>query len=451
MKRTIDYYLRQWKDDAYRMPLLLRGARQVGKTYAVRQLGKLFPQFIEINFEAQPTLKSIFEKDLLAERILRDLSLELDKEIVPGKTLLFFDEIQAAPNAIIALRYFYETMPKLHIIAAGSLLDFTSAQVGIPVGRVELLYMFPLSFMEFLAAIDRNLLLREILTHTINKEISETVHNTMLELVGQYMALGGMPRIVECWQQLKKPRKCASLHSSIIHTYRQDFDKYAKKKQIKYIEKVFESIPRQLGEKFKYSQIEGEFRKRELSPALDLLETAALAHKVYQSSCQGFPFGSQIDPFDYKVIFLDVGLSQASLKFNIASWFLNPLSQLINKGGLVEAFIGQEILAYSDPQVKNDLYYWHKERPSQAEIDYVLQAGEYIIPIEVKGGRGKTLKSMHSFLETHSQAPYGIRFSAHNYSLYEKIHSYPLYAVSKVLTLADEEMRNALEELTKSE
>lgn len=445
MKRLIEWYLKEWKDDAYRMPLLLRGARQVGKTYVVRQFGKSFPHFIEVNFETQPKLKNIFEKDLVAERILQDLSLELEKEIIPGKTLLFFDEIQAAPNAIIALRYFYESIPELHIIAAGSLLDFEIAEVGIPVGRVQLLYMFPLSFMEFLLAMGRNLLVKEILDHEINKEMSVVVHDTLLDLVAQYMALGGMPRIVSCWQTIKKARTCASIHSSIIGTYQQDFDKYAKKKQIKYIEKVFDAIPRQLGEKFKYGSIEGEFRKRELAPALDLLETAGLAHKVYRSSCQGFPFGAQVDPLDYKVLFLDVGLSQASLKFNIKNWFLSPHTELVNKGGLVEAFVGQEILAYSNPSIKNDLYYWRKEKPSQAEIDYVLQENEHIIPIEVKGGHGKTLKSMHAFLESHVQAPYGIRFSTHNYSLYDKIHSYPLYAISRVLTLADDEMRSALE------
>ncbi len=447
MKRLIDHYLHEWKTSSHRKSLLLRGARQVGKTYAVRELGKHYEDFVEINLEQMPNLVEVFDKNLDPVRILRDIMIQIRKEIIPGKTLLFIDEIQMAPKAVIALRYFYEEMHDLHVIAAGSLLDFAIAQVGVPVGRVQSLYMHPLSFMEFLAALGSTLIIEEILRHDLDEEISEVIHNHILSMLGEYLALGGMPEVVRCWQNIKNPLKCTDIHSSIIDTYKQDFGKYAKRHQVKYLDLIFDAIPRQLGEKFKYSAVEGEFKKRELAPALDLLDTAGLAHKVYSSSSQGFPLGAQTNPFDYKVIFLDVGLAEAVLKLNLAEWFLNPVKEFVNKGALTESFVGQELMAYSNPQRKSDLYYWHKERPSQAEVDYVLQKGEQIVPVEVKAGHGRTLMSLHKFLETHDKATYGVRFSTQNYSIYQKIHSYPLYAIVKAVTSVDDEIRRAIESL----
>src|SRR3990172_1220243 len=165
MKRLIDYHLRKWKDSPLRKSLLLRGARQVGKTYAVRELAKTFPSFVEINFETNKKTKSLFDQDLDPHRILRDIATITDKEVIPGQTLLFFDEIQAVPDGILALRYFYEIIPELHVIAAGSLLDFAIQQVGVPVGRVQFLYMYPLSFIEFLSALEHPMIIQEILAH----------------------------------------------------------------------------------------------------------------------------------------------------------------------------------------------------------------------------------------------------------------------------------------------
>lgn len=434
MKRTIGYYLNQWKLDKYRKPLLLRGARQVGKTHVVRELGKSYPDFVEINLEKIPNAELIFEKDLEPERILFDISLIVDKKITPGVTLLFIDEIQTVPRAIIALRYFYEIMPNLHVIAAGSLLDFAIEKVGIPVGRVESLYMYPMSFIEFLAASQGELLVEETVSHVLEKEMSVIIHKKLLGLLGEYIAIGGMPQAVQVWQETKDPRQCSRIHHAILDTYRQDFGKYAKKLQIKYVELLFEQIPLQLGKKFKYSLIEGEYRKRELAPALDLLVTAGIAHKVFHSAGQGIPIGAQMDLQDYKIVFLDVALSQAALGLDLAGWFLNPLTEFSNKGSLLESLVGQELLACGDPFKQDHLYYWHREaRTSQAEVDYLIQEGELIIPIEVKAGSGKTLKSLHMFLETHAKSPFGIRFSTQNYSLYENIRSYPLYAIAHAI------------------
>lgn len=433
MKRLIDHSLLQWKNNSRRKPLLLRGARQVGKTYAARTLGNTFNEYIELNFEQTERAVSLFEGDLDPERIIRDIALLVKKPIKPGTTLLFFDEIQKAPRALTALRYFYELMPELHIIAAGSLLDFAIEQVGIPVGRVESRYMYPLSFMEFLAALNESLIIEEILTHGLERPMTPVIHEKLLVLLAEYLALGGMPEIVRCWQAVKQPLECVHYQAHIIDTYRQDFTTYAKEHQIKYVELLFREVPRQLCHKFKYSSVEGDYRKRELSPALDLLETAGIIHKIFHSSCQGFPFGAQVNPQNYKVIFLDIGLSQAVLKLDLTQWFLNPLQEFINKGQLVEAFVGQELLAYSPSYIQGQLYYWQREtRTSQAEIDYILQEGECIVPIEIKPGTESTLRSLNFFLETHPQSPYGIRFSTRNYSLAGKIHSYPLYAIAKV-------------------
>ncbi|MFH1831779.1 MAG: ATP-binding protein [bacterium] len=445
MKRIIDHFLSEWKLDEYRKPLLVRGARQVGKTYSIRRLGAMYQNFVEINLELLPKARAVFEKDLDPERICSDLSLIVKKPIIPGKTLLFLDEIQIVPQAIIALRYFYEMLPELHVIAAGSLLDFAIQQVGIPVGRVQSLYMHPLSFIEYLVATGNYLAIDEIINHKPEEEMSSAIHNLLLGLLGEYLALGGMPQSVQRWVEKKNPLGCARVHSSLLNTYRQDFDKYARTLQVKYVALLFGHIPLQLGRKFKYSLVEGDYRKRELAPALDLLVTAGIAHKVYHSAGQGVPLGAQMDPQDYKVIFLDTGLAQSVLNLDIAEWFLNPQQEFVNKGALVEAFIGQEILAYSDMNIKNYIYYWHKDASiGQAEIDYLLQLNSVVVPVEVKAGLGSTLKSMHVFLESHPKSPYGIRFSAQNYSVHNNIHSYPLYAVAKIMSDKNLEMRQAI-------
>ena len=439
MKRFIDKELSDWKGVKLRRPLLLRGARQVGKTYSVRQLGKQFLSFVEINLEAQPDARIIFEKDLDAQRILRDLSLFTKKPIIPGQTLLFIDEIQVTPRAITALRYFYEDIPDLHVIAAGSLLDFAIESVGIPVGRVESLYVYPMSFLEFLFATENNIFVQEILSHRVEELISEPVHNKILSILGEYLAIGGMPGVVECWKETKDPSRCFALHHSLIDTYRQDFSKYAKKFQIKYVDSVFTNIPQQLGRKFRYSSIDGDYRKRELFPALDLLVTAGIAHKVVHSSGNGIPLGANVDLERYKIIFLDVALSQAVLGLDLESWFLNPMQQFVNKGELVEAFVGQEILAYANAHAKKQLHYWQRNAPSSsAEVDYLIQKKEKIIPVEVKSGLGKTLRSLHLFLKSHSHVSLGIRFSTQNYSRHESIDSLPLYAVAAIFKTFNE-------------
>lgn len=433
MKRFIDLQISDWSTQSHRKPLLLRGARQVGKTFAARRLGRTFPQFIEINFEKEARFKTIFEYDLDPVRIIRELAVALKTTITPGETLLFFDEIQDAPNVVSALRYFYEDMPELHLIAAGSLLDFALENLSVPVGRLSAFYLYPMSWMEFLQAYDENLLYEEILKRNATP-MSTLIHEKALRLLGEYLAIGGMPEAVHSWVTEKDPAACFSIHQNLINFYRQDFQKYAKKNQIPHIETLFSNIPYQLGKKFKSNLVPGEYRKRELFPALDLLEKAGVIHKIYYSAGQGLPLGAQIDPDKFKVIFLDVALTQTLLGLDLADWFIEPEKTLINKGMLTEAFIGQELLAYANPITKASLYYWQREaKNSKAEVDYLMQNHGKIIPIEVKSDKGNTLKSMHLFLDSHPDSPYGVKFSTHNFSLFEKIHAYPLYAVLNYL------------------
>ncbi len=447
MKRLIDYHLGKWKDSSLRQPLLLRGARQVGKTYAVRELGKTFSSFVEINFELNKKAKTIFDLDLDPNRILREISAITGKEIIPGQTLLFLDEIQAVPDGILALRYFYEIMPELHVIAAGSLIDFAIQKVGVPVGRVQFLYMYPLSFIEFLSALEYPMIIKEILSHSVENEVSEVIHDKILSLLGNYLAIGGMPQAVACWKKLLNLHACSQIPQNLVAAYQYDFVKYGKSHQIKYLDLLFSHIPQQLGKNFKYSQI-GDFRKRELEPCVDLLVTAGIIHRVMHSDAQGIPLGAQADMNTFKLIFVDVGLSQFILDLKTGDWLLNPLQEFINKGMLAEAFVGQELVAYEHPMKKAQLYYWKRNaRGSEAEVDYLIQHGRDIIPIEVKSGKGKTLKSMQLFLKSHQNSPYGIRFSTNNYSVHEKIHSYPLYAIAKVVSDENSEIKQAIKKL----
>lgn len=359
-------------------------------------------------------------------RIIREIALIKKTQIEPGKTLLFFDEIQACPKAITALRYFYEKMPEMHVIAAGSLLEFAHELVGIPVGRVQSLYVHPMTFIEFLFADGHAILAKEILS---NNPLSKVVHRKALCLLGEYLALGGMPEVVNHWIHQKDPLKCTEIQSTLLDTYRQDFQKYAKSFQLKYLTLLFENIPRQLGEKFKYSKI-GEYRKRELEPSLELLLTAGIFNKVLHTGAHGIPIGAESNPEKFKLIFIDVGLTQSLLGLDLADWFVQPEIEFINKGKLVEAFVGQEILAYSQMRVKSGLYYWQREtRGSSAEVDYVIQKGNQLLPIEVKAGKTMKLKSLHAFLKSHPEAPKGLKVSIDPSYVSDHIDSIPLYRI----------------------
>lgn len=397
---------------------------------------------VEVNFELTPEAKTIFEKDLEPSRILWELGLLSKTAITPGKTLLFLDEIQAAPQAILALRYFFEKMPEMHVIAAGSLLDFALEKVGIPVGRVNMMYVYPLSFLEFLSATGKAQFIEPILSR---QQFSDILHDQLLNDLGQYLAIGGMPESVTAWIETKDPRASYEAQKGLVETYRQDFSKYAKKHQIPYLEILFNQIPHMIGAPFKYSEVHGEYKKRELAPCLDLLKRANVVHQITHSAGNGIPLGAEVNLDWFKTIFLDVGLSLSILGLDLPAWFLNPDKDLINRGPITEAFVGQELLCYSSPKWKTDLYFWKREaKGSQAEIDYLFELQNQIFPIEVKSGHGTTLRSMHQFLSQHPKSQKGIRFWSGSYSEMDTIISKPLYAIA---TLAHSDQKLAIQSL----
>ncbi|MBI3236467.1 MAG: DUF4143 domain-containing protein, partial [Chlamydiales bacterium] len=242
--------------------------------------------------------------------------------------------------------------------------------------------------------------------------------------------------------QTKDPASALNVLQQIAATYRQDFEKYARKAQVKYLEQLFRQTPHLVGKDFSYREIHGEYRKRELAPALELLERANIIHTIRHSSGQGIPIGAEIDFETFKVIYLDIALCQAILGSDVSAWFLRPLEAFENRGEIAEGFIGQELICYTTPDSKAEIHFWkRKQRNSAAEVDYLIQRGDQIIPIEVKSSHGNTLRSLHIFLETHPKSNSAIRFSSLNYSIIDKLDSRPLYAVA---SLAHANQKDAL-------
>ena len=441
MYREVSSTLRKWQYQQNRKPIILRGARQVGKSHIVKELSKNFEHFIEINFEETPSLKKIFEGDLSPEIILRGITSIYDTPIIDGKTLLFFDEIQLCPQAINALRYFYEKRSQLHVISAGSLIEFEIEKIGVPVGRVESIYIYPLSFKEFLTALKKDFLISEVNQNF--KEISEISHIELLKLVALYCHLGGMPEVVADYIEQDNFSNTTRIQNSLINSYRQDFSKYASKFQIESVSEVFDSIPRQITKKFVYSSVNQNIKSSKLNFALDLLTKAGVAKKIYHSSSNGVPLASEIKQNLFKVVFMDIGLALRMLGANLYKSRLGtdeegtPLEDFslnyINKGAITEQFVAQELMCYQDCYSPANVYYWIREAlNSNAEIDYVISLNDKVLPIEVKSGKNGNLKSLHQFLKEKLQVKTGYRISSRKYEESFNITSLPLYAIWKL-------------------
>lgn len=432
MKRLVLDQLIDWKNDSNRKPLLIRGARQVGKTYLVRKLGETFKNYIEINFEMSPDLRLLFKEDLNPKNVIKKIEIILNENIIPGETLLFFDEIQSCPEALTSLRYFYEHKPDLHVIGAGSLIEFLLEEIGMPVGRIRSLFLYPINLKEFLIAKGEGRLLEILESHNPENKLDEIYHRKLLRIMGEYLAIGGMPEVVNQWLETGDYRKVQYLHTDLIETFRQDFNKYAKSHQIRYIEMLFNSIPVLMGNKFKYSNVTRELKSRDISPALDLLIKAGLIYPIYHTSANGIPLGSEKKKKYFKLIFLDIGLAQRILNINSGNWIVDPLKTLKNNGKIAEAFLGQELCAYSDPFIKKELFYWVREkRSAMAEVDYLEVLNNNIVPLEVKSGLSGKAKSMKIFLKEKA-CKFGIIFSQRNFSTKNNILYYPLYSCFKI-------------------
>ena len=422
--------LRQWRTSATRKPLLLRGARQVGKSWCARELGKEFETFIEINFEKQPSAARLFDGDLDVAALIEKLQIYTRQKIIPGNTLLFFDEIQECPRAITALRYFKEELPALHVLAAGSLLDFTLEEIGMPVGRVQFLYVYPLSFREFLVAQDRN----DLCDYIATQKIDPVIHEQLLDYVKTYFWLGGMPAVVQTWLDQRNPDLCQQVQEDILSSYKQDFARYKHPAKLEHIDAVFEAIPYQLGKKFKYVNVTPHSRSEELKKGLDALCKAGIAHIAYHSAAQGFPLSATQKNNHFKVFFFDIGLAQRLLHFELKKWLLTKL-EVQHVGAITEQFVAQEYIAYTPNTMAPSLFYWHREaRTSNAEIDFIFAHDSEIIPVEVKSSSTGSLKSLRLFLAEHEQSPYGLRISEHGFSRVDDIVSIPLYGLKAWIT-----------------
>lgn len=426
MKRFLLNSLEAWKTAKLRKPLVLRGARQVGKSWLVDEFARQFESYVTINFEKKPEAASFFAGDLDASLLIEKLSVFTNKKIIPGKTLLFLDEVQECERAILALRYFKEECPELHVIAAGSLIDFALDNIGMPVGRVQFMYLYPLSFAEFLVALDRADLLHYITQFTFDAAL----HKLLLELVKVYFWLGGMPSAVEAWLQTRDIDLVQEVQDEIILAYKQDFHKYAKQHQIPSVDKIFSEAPKQLGQKFIYSQVDPGTRIEPLRNAFTLLMKAGIIHRVCHSSGQGLPLAASSNEKRFKAFFFDMGLAQRLLGLNVRDWMLRVLD-VKYLGGIAEQFVAQEYIAYTSIKKPVELYYWHREKQtSNAEVDFLFVKQSQIIPVEVKAGKRGTLKSMQIFLQSHPNSPFGLKISEERFFANQSLYSIPFYAVS---------------------
>lgn len=441
MLRLIESTLKEWAALASRSPLLIRGARQVGKSYVVKQFAAAnFASFININFDLQPEYKDCFRT--LQPSEINSLITAISKQaIIPGKTLLFFDEIQECPNAIMALRYYKELMPELHVIAAGSLLEFIlkDESFSMPVGRVHSLYLKPMTFKEFLIANGYIELLDQLVSANVATVFNPAITNLLEKLLHIYFITGGMPEVIQSYLQTADFSQTKIIQLSLLNTYRNDFGKYASLAKHKYLQRIFEKAPGLIAEHFKYSQIDSDMQARDLKAAIETLQYAGLLYQIYASQASGLPLNALINPKKYKLLFLDIGLVKASSNLD-TELMLNKDLMLVNKGNLAEQFVGQELLAMAPPYSQGELCYWERDvKGSSAEVDYVINIGDQIIPMEVKSGKTGTLKSLNYFLANIIKGKQiGIRISMQPLGFRDNILSVPMYMLSELDRLVKE-------------
>lgn len=414
MKRDRSKYLIEWLYSRDRKPLVIRGARQVGKTWIIRELAQSQQkQLIELNFEKNPEIQSLFNSNNPSE-ILSNLIAFTRKEINPSESILFLDEIQTAPGLLSKLRWFAEDMPQLPVIAAGSLLDFALAEhtFSMPVGRISYLYLEPLSFEEFLEATENKPLRDYMQNYKWNIEIPDAIHNQLMRLIKEYLIVGGMPSAVASWATKKDPLALNQIQYDLLTTYREDFSKYKGRLSIDRLEDIMTSIPRQLGKKFVYSHANPEASSAPLKQALELLTKARVGHSVISTSANGLPLGAEANNKFFKMILLDCGLCCISLGLSLNQLATATEINLINNGAMAEQFTGQILRTISPPYIDPSLYYWHREKPtSSAEVDYIIQHDNQVVPLEVKAGKTGSLKSLREFIKE-KETPIAVRVNS---------------------------------------
>ena len=449
--RLIDNELLRWKNDSEHKPLLLRGARQVGKSRAVKHLGESFRYYIEINFEKQPVYKQLFASDLDVHRITSQIAALSGIPVVEGQTLLFFDEIQECTEAIMSLRFFREDMPALHVVAAGSLLEFVLQEIPtFGVGRIHSMYMHPMTFDEFLTANGMTALLEQRLSATVEAPLSQPLHDKLVEYLRTYLLVGGMPEAVAQWVEMHDYLRCQRVQDDILVTYEDDFAKYAKRVNPNLLRLTLRSVALQVGNKFVYSRVSTDYKASAVRQALDLLVLAGIAIPVTRTSANGVPLGSEADSSCRKMLLLDTGLMLRLQHMSLGnSTEMSALimtataEELVNKGSITEMLVGLELLRYRTMHMRHELYYWaREERGSTAEVDYEDVRNGHVLPIEVKAAGKGGMKSLWLMMRE-KHLDYALRISLENFGQLEytdaqaadavrHVEIYPLYALAQI-------------------
>ena len=451
MKRKALIFLENWLTQSGRKPLVLRGARQVGKTHLVRELARVKQlELIELNFEKNPEHKSLFASNDV-KKIMLSLEALQNKVIDVHASLLFLDEIQVAPELLAKLRWFAEELPELAVIATGSLLDFVLNEhdFSMPVGRISYFHLEPLSFEEFLIATDRYKTVEYLESYHLGDEIPQALHEQLLGWLRDYFLIGGLPASIVAWLQSESLLTVSQVHQDLLATYRDDFNKYARRINKERLEEVLFSLPKQLGGKFVYSHVNKDIPSVTLKRALELLCTARVCHRVFSNQAQGIPLASGKKSTPFKVILLDTGLIHSLMGLNMQQ--LQQPFQLLYEGPMAEQFVGQMLRVLNPYFIEPELYYWSREiSHSNAEVDYILQHGQHLIPIEIKAGRTGTLKSLHLLMGMR-QWQLAVRFNTDHPSVTRidvtttlqqqvqyQLLSLPLYLIGQLRRLIDE-------------
>ena len=443
-RRHIDEKLLEWKYSPRRKPLLIRGARQVGKSTAVRELAKQFRYFVEINLEKQPDLRQLFPENIDVKKTCEKLSGTLAIPIVPGETLLFIDEIQACREAIMSLRYFKEDYPELHVIAAGSLLEFSLEELSsFAVGRIRSLYMYPFSFDEFLMAQGLDLMVKYKNNASSEEPLNDKAHKDLIDQLRTFYLVGGMPAAVTEWIETHSYIEVSHVHNDIIDTYQDDFSKYKKRVAPVLLRQVLRSVALQAGTKFVYSTAANDIRSSIIKDALHLLTLAGLITPVKHTDGTGVPLGAEENDKYVKYLFFDLGVMQTMLKIPSEKILLASNVEFVNKGSASEMFVGLEMQKYHDCFQKAELYYWQNStKNSSAEVDYLRTRNGIVLPVEVKASTQGSMQSLWIFMRKR-KLHIAIRTSLENFGQFDfydsetdfaqrHVNVVPLYALSNL-------------------
>jgi hypothetical protein len=400
MIRFVGYKLTQWLKSKNRKPLVLRGARQVGKTWLVRDFANRHGLYlIELNLERSPHLADLFAENDPA-KALQNIEAALSVTIDPASSLLFLDEIQAAPELFGKLRWFKEEMPDLPVIAAGSLLEFALSNYpfSMPVGRITYFHMEQMSFFEFLLASGNKPLYQKLTSYELDKNIPRPLHQKCLEFYYEYCIVGGMPEVVQEWIDNRNPASCLKLQQDLLATFRDDFHKYGGAMDARLLADIMLSASRQLGSKFVYSRVDPSLKILPVKKAFSLLCQAKVCSKVLHTTGNGLPLGAESNAKFFKSLMIDIGLVSAQLGLSaIKSQDQRDLF-FANKGGLAEQFVGQQLRSSQTPTTDPQLFYWQRTGGRLGEIDYIIQHGSRVVPVEVKSGPAGKMKSLHQFM-----------------------------------------------------